>query len=86
MMVSGGYPEDYEKGKVISGLEDVQNSLVFHAGTTVKDGETVTNGGRVLAITSYGDTFKDALQQSYKSVAKIDFDGKYYRTDLGFDL
>src|SRR5690554_3747576 len=86
MMVSGGYPEDYEKGKVISGLEDVQNSLVFHAGTTVKDGETVTNGERVLAITSYGDTFKDALQQSYKSVAKIDFDGKYYRTDLGFDL
>lgn len=86
MMVSGGYPEDYEKGKVISGLEDVQNSLVFHAGTTVKDGETVTNGGRVLAITSYGDTFKDALQQSYKSVAKIDFDGKYYRTDLEFDL
>lgn len=86
MMVSGGYPEEYEKGKVISGLEDVQNSLVFHAGTTVKDGETVTNGGRVLAITSYGDTFKDALQQSYKSVAKIDFDGKYYRTDLGFDL
>lgn len=86
MMVSGGYPEDYEKGKVITGLNQVENSIVFHAGTAEKNGNVVTNGGRVLAVTSYGADFKEALKQSYKNVEKINYEGNYYRTDLGFDL
>jgi phosphoribosylamine--glycine ligase len=86
MTVSGGYPEAYEKGKEISGLAEIKDSVIFHAGTTLKNGKTVTNGGRVLAITSYGTDFKEALAQSYRNVQKINFDGMYYRTDLGFDL
>ncbi len=86
MMVSGGYPEAYEKGKVISGIEDISDSIVFHAGTTLKEGEVVTNGGRVMAITSYGENFKDALKTSYKSIEKLRFDGMNYRSDIGFDL
>ena len=86
MMVSGGYPEAYEKGKVISGIEDISDSIVFHAGTTLKDGEVVTNGGRVMAITSYGENFEDALKTSYKSIEKLRFDGMNYRSDIGFDL
>lgn len=86
MTVSGGYPEAYEKGKEINGLESIDDSIVFHAGTTLKDGKVVTNGGRVLAITSYGTDFKAALATSYKNVEKFSFDKMYYRTDLGFDL
>ena len=86
IMVSGGYPEAYEKGKKIEGLESVSDSLVFHAGTKNVDSSVVSNGGRVLAITSYGKTFQEALQLSYQNVVKIDFEGKYYRKDIGFDL
>ncbi len=86
MIVSGGYPEAYEKGKVISGLETIDDSLVFHAGTRGKDGEIVTNGGRVIAITSFDKDFRTALQTSYKNVKKLSFDKMNYRTDIGFDL
>lgn len=86
MLVSGGYPEAYEKGKVMTGLDNTESSVLFHAGTTSKDGEVVTNGGRVLAVTSYGKDFKEALKVSYQNVDKINFEGMNYRTDLGFDL
>ncbi len=76
----------YENGKEISGLEAITDSLVFHAGTTVKEGKTVTNGGRVIAITSFGKDFKSALEISYKNVEKISFQGMNYRKDIGFDL
>lgn len=86
MLVSGGYPEAYEKGKVMTGLDNADSSVLFHAGTTAKDGNVVTNGGRVLAVTSYGKDFKEALKVSYQNVDKINFEGMNYRTDLGFDL
>ena len=86
MLVSGGYPEDFEKGKVISGLEKVENSIVFHAGTKLDNGNVVTNGGRVMAITSYGNSFQEALAQSYKNVEKISFEKINFRKDIGFDL
>ena len=86
MMVSGGYPEAYEKGKVISGLEKVKSSVCFHAGTAVSGNDVVTSGGRVIAVSSYGDTIFDALETSYSSLKNISFDKCYYRTDLGFDL
>lgn len=86
MVVSGGYPEDYEKGKVISGLENVEGSIAFHAGTALKDGQVVSNGGRVIAVTSYGENFKEAIAKSYENIEKIKFDDMYYRKDIGFDL
>ena len=86
MLVSGGYPEMYEKGKEIIGLDKVENSLVFHAGTSKKEDKILTSGGRVLAVTSYGKNFKEALSQSYKNIENIKFDKMNYRTDIGFDL
>ncbi|RIV35000.1 phosphoribosylamine--glycine ligase [Flagellimonas lutimaris] len=86
MAVSGGYPEAYEKGKEITGTENIQDSIVFHAGTKLSNGKIVTNGGRVIAITSFGKDFKEALQKSYQNMEKLHFDGMYYRKDLGFDL
>ncbi len=86
MMVSGGYPQAYEKGKLISGLEHGGESLLFHAGTKSEHGQVMTNGGRVIAITSITDDMKSALDASYAVAKMIDFDGKYYRRDIGFDL
>jgi phosphoribosylamine--glycine ligase len=86
MLVSGGYPEDYEKGKIMTGFEAIEDSIAFHAGTK-QDGENiVTSGGRVLALTSFGTDIKDALSKSFANAQKINFDKKYYRTDIGFDL
>lgn len=87
MLVSGGYPEAYEKGKTIAGLDKVKNSMVFHAGTSLNPNkEILTNGGRVLAITSFGETLQEALDKSYRNAEIINFNKKYYRKDLGKDL
>ena len=86
MMVSGGYPEIYEKGKKMSGFEDVEDSLLFHSGTKNDGDKVVTNGGRVLAITSFGKDINEAVNKSFKNAEKINFEGKYYRKDIGFDL
>lgn len=86
MVVSGGYPEDYEKGKEISGIENIEDSIVFHAGTKEENGKILTNGGRVIAITSFGENFKDALKNSYKNIDKLHFENMYFRRDIGFDL
>lgn len=86
MIVSGGYPEDYEKEKTITGTENVLGSIVFHAGTSLVNNELKTSGGRVLAITSFGNDFKEALKKSYENIEKIHFDKMYFRRDIGFDL
>ena len=86
MLVSGGYPESYEQGKVMRGIDSVTQSIPFHAGTSEHGHETVTSGGRVLALTSFGKTMKEALDKSFKSAELVDFEGKYYRDDIGFDL
>lgn len=86
MLVSGGYPEAYEKGKEISGLEAVEGSLVFHAGTKLENNKVLTNGGRVMAITSFGNTIEEALKTSYSNIDKISFDKMNYRKDIGFDV
>jgi len=86
MMVSDGYPGDYRKGLPISGLDKVEGSLVFHAGTKEANGQVVTSGGRVIAVTSFGDTLEEALEQSYANTERIVYEGKYFRTDIGADL
>lgn len=86
MMVSGGYPGTYENGKAIEGLDDVQDSLIFHAGTKMVEDKVVSSGGRVLSITSYGETIDEALETSYENIAKIRFENSYFRKDIGFDL
>jgi phosphoribosylamine---glycine ligase len=86
MLVSGGYPEYYEKGKEITNLDKVSDSILFHAGTSAMDDKIFTNGGRVIAVSSLGKTFNDALKTSYQNAEIIKFDKKYYRSDIGFDL
>ena len=86
MLVSGGYPESYEKGKEIQGLETIEDSIPFHAGAKISNGKLRTSGGRVMAITSYGSDYKEALKKSYRNIEKLHFDKMYYRKDIGFDL
>ncbi|NDI98554.1 phosphoribosylamine--glycine ligase [Flavobacterium sp. LaA7.5] len=86
MLVAGGYPEGYEKGKVITGLDKVEGSIAFHAGTKQDNGAVVTNGGRVIAVTSYGDSWDEAIKKSYQNIDKLHFDKMYFRKDIGFDL
>lgn len=86
VLVSGGYPEEFEKGKVITGISEVSDSIVFHAGTRMQDNDLVTNGGRVLAVSSYGNSKSEALAKSFLNAGKISYDKKYFRSDIGFDL
>lgn len=86
VLVSGGYPEDYEKNKVVTGIHNSKDSHVFHSGTTLKDGEVVTNGGRVFAITSFGKSIEEAIAKSFDAAEAVSYEGKYYRNDIGKDL
>jgi phosphoribosylamine--glycine ligase len=86
MVVSGGYPEEYDKGFAISGIDNISDSIVFHAGTKLENGQVVTNGGRVLAVTSFGTTYQEAIKKSYQNINKLHFDKMYFRKDIGFDL
>lgn len=86
MVVSGGYPEAYEKGKVIRGLDAVTDALVFHAGTTLKEEQVITQGGRVLAFTALDEDWREAIKKSYQNIQQVHFDKMYYRSDIGFDL
>ena len=86
MLVSGGYPEAYEKGKEIKGIDKVEDALVFHAGAKYDDDKVVTSGGRVMAITAFGKTYKEAIKKSYQNIDQLSFDKMYYRKDIGFDL
>ncbi len=86
MLVAGGYPEEYRKGDVMTGFENVKDSIAFHAGTKQEGDKVVTNGGRVIAITSFGETMKEALQKSFANAEQIKYEGKYYRSDIGKDL
>ena len=86
MLVSGGYPQSYKKGYPISGIDKVEGSIVFHSGTTIKDGEVVTSGGRVIAVSSYGTNKEEALRKSFQEAQKIRFTDKYFRSDIGADL
>ncbi|SMG43592.1 phosphoribosylamine--glycine ligase [Arenibacter troitsensis] len=86
MAVSGGYPEAYRRGMEITGFDNIEDAVVFHAGTELKEGKVLTNGGRVLAVTAYGYNYKEALKKSYKNMEKLHFNKMYYRKDLGFDL
>ena len=86
MLVSGGYPQAYRKGYPIEGLDEVEDSIVFHAGTAVRDGRVVSDGGRVVAVSSYGSDKEEALEKSFEEARKIRFTDKYFRRDIGQDL
>jgi phosphoribosylamine--glycine ligase len=86
MLVSGGYPEAYQKGKEMRGFDEVADAILFHAGTSQEDDTVLSNGGRVIAVTAFGDNYKDALAKSYRNADRIFFEGRYYRKDIGFDL
>ena len=88
MLVSGGYPEAYEKSKIISGIENLSDCILFHAGTSkdINTNQVKTSGGRVIAVCSYGNTMEESLTTAYDKAKQIEFEGRYFRTDIGFDL